>query len=267
MTSGDYQYLRVERVGPVLRLTLNDPARRNPLGLAASQELARAFMAAEEDDDVRAIVLTGAGDAFSAGADLREAAQWLEADAAALNELGRRLNQVFEWGERLRKPLIGAVRGPALGAGCALAAMCHVLFAAEDARFGIPEVRLGLFPLVVLPYLRRAIGDRRALELALSGREMTAAEAHAAGLVHRVVPAAEVENAAMEYAQALAGHNPTAVRLGLEAFVASRDLPVREALAALNAARTVALQDPGFRDAVRRFLAKRSGPGGASENG
>lgn len=262
-----WQHLLVERRGSVLRLTMNDPARRNPLSLALSEELAAALAAADSDDSVRAIVLAGAGETFSAGADLKEAADWLEADAAALVQMGRRLNRVFEWGERLRKPLIAAVQGAALGAGCALAAMCHVVLAAEDARFGIPEVRLGLFPLVVLPHVARAIGERRALELALSGRTMGAEEAHAAGLVHRVVPAAELDTAVMEYAAAVAGHNPVAVRLGLEAFAAVRGVPAGEALAILNAARSVVLQDPGFREAVRRFVAKSGQPPGGPAAG
>jgi enoyl-CoA hydratase len=193
----------------VALVTLDRPEVLNALDFALIRELTDALEALDADPGCRAIVITGAGDrAFAAGADIRELARQTPTSLFAGNEFHR-----WERIKRLRTPLIAAVRGVALGGGCELAMTCDMIVAAEDARFGQPEIALGVMPGAGgTQRLTRAIGKAKAMELVLTGATLTAREAEAHGLVTRVVAASEVLPAALALAARVAAMPPIAVR-------------------------------------------------------
>ena len=172
------------REGRLLRLTLNRPDKRNALNAALCRALVTALEDAARDPAVGAILLTADGKAFCAGMDLAEIEPG--ADAEEINAVHE---QLFTVGARLTKPLIAAVHGAALAGGTGLVANCHIVVAAPGATFGLTEIRLGLWPFLVYRAVAAALGDRRTMELSLTGRIFDAAEARQIGLVHEVVDA------------------------------------------------------------------------------
>src|SRR5258705_9129905 len=172
--------------GRVLRLTLHRPEKRNALNLQLCRELVGAFETAFDERRVGAILLAGEGKTFCSGMDLTEV------DHADTDEINQAHEQLFTVGARLPKPLIAAVHGGVYGGGVGLVANCHIAVAAEGAQFGLTEIRLGLWPFLVYRAVEAALGERGALEMALTGRVIGAAEARDIGLIHEV--AAELES-------------------------------------------------------------------------
>ncbi len=197
----------------------------NALSFDLLDELADTLEALDADVACRAIVLTGAGSrAFAAGADIRELAQQTPVRLAAEDRFAS-WNRI----DAIRTPLIAAVRGFALGGGCELAMACDMIVAAEDAAFGQPEIKLGVMPGAGgTQRLTRAIGKARAMELILTGRMIDAAEAERAGLVARVVPAADLLAEALKAAEAIAAMAPLAVMAAKELVMAADELPLGE---------------------------------------
>jgi enoyl-CoA hydratase len=213
----------------IARVTINRPDKLNALNATVIAELADAVGHIESDDAVRGVILTGAGTkAFVAGADIGELTAQGAMDGKARALAGQRAMRRLE---RCGKPVVAAVNGFALGGGCELAMACHLRVASETARFGQPEVKLGLSPgyggTVRLP---RLVGKGRALELLLTGAMIDAQEAWRIGLVNRVVPAERLLAEAEALARAILEQAPLAVRLVLEAVEAGLDLTVDEAL-------------------------------------
>ena len=211
-----YENLLVERDGAVLVVTINRPDKLNALNSRTVSELAHAMDDAAGDAAIRAIVLTGAGEkSFVAGADIKELA---EQTPVGGREHARSGQAVFDRIERLGKPVIAAVNGFALGGGCELAMACTIRLAADTAKFGQPEINLGLIPgYAGSQRLPRLVGRGRALELLLTGTPITADEALRIGLVNRVFPAAQLMTEARALAQSLATKAPIAVRYILDA--------------------------------------------------
>src|SRR5690349_11884622 len=202
--------------GPIAYVTLNRPKVLNALNTKTWQDLKTAFEDARDDAAIRGVILTGAGDkAFIAGADISELTQFTAVDAEKSSTFGQ---EVLNLVENLGKPVIAAVNGFALGGGCETAMACTIRIASENARFGQPEVSLGLIPggggTQRLP---RLIGKGRALQLILSGEMITAEEAHRIGLVNEVVPASELITRAETILKQIFANAPVAVRLSLEA--------------------------------------------------
>ena len=195
--------------GRVLRVCLNRPAHRNSLTMNLCKELAHTFDRAEKDGSVGSVLLTGMGDSFCAGMEINEVAK---GDVASVSRVQETL---FTIGARLTKPLIGAVQGVALGSGMGLVANCHLAIAAENATFGLTGIRFGLWPFVIFPAVSAAVGQRRALALTMTGEVINAAEALRIGLVHQVVPVAEVEQRAFDVAQTVANYSLNAMHCGL----------------------------------------------------
>ena len=181
--------VRAERDGPVVTLTLDRPDRRNALDPTLLTSLAEALDDLSGDDAVRVVVLTGAGSAFSAGADL----DWMRASRTLSSDDNRAeaaaMAEAFDTVDRCPKAVIARVNGPAIGGGAGLVACADVAVAVEGTRFAFAEVRLGLLPATIAPYVVRAIGPGHARELFTSGRPFEAEEARSLGLVHRVVTA------------------------------------------------------------------------------
>jgi enoyl-CoA hydratase len=241
------------RIGTV---TINRPDKLNALNAGAKEELRQLFTALTTDTLVDAVIVTGAGEkAFVAGTDIGELTALDGLTGAAFAEKGQ---AVFDLIEHLGKPVIAAVNGYALGGGCELALACHMRIATERARFGQPEVSLGIIPgYGGTQRLARLIGKGRAMEMILTGVQVDAAEALRIGLVNRVVPGAELLTRAMAMARAIGSQGQVAVRAALEAVNAADALPLPEGLR--NEAdlfgRCCGSED--FREGTRAFLEKR----------
>jgi enoyl-CoA hydratase len=204
-----YENLLVEQRGAVTLVTLNRPQALNALNSALLEEMVAAFAAYEADNSQRCLVLTGSGEkAFAAGADIREMAAMAAADFYAGDFFSRWTSHVVK---STRKPWIAAVNGFALGGGCELAMMADFIISSDTAKFGQPEIKLGVGPgMGGSQRLTRAVGKAKAMDMCLTGRMMDAAEAEASGLVARVVPAAELLAEAFKAAEAIAAMPPLA---------------------------------------------------------
>ncbi|MDK9722884.1 MAG: enoyl-CoA hydratase [Rhodospirillales bacterium] len=196
-----FENIIVETKGRVGLITLNRPKAMNALSTPLMQELGRAVDAFEADAGIGCIVLTGSEKAFAAGADIKEMAPKNYMDVY----LEDFITSDWERVSRCRKPVIAAVAGYALGGGCELAMMCDFILAADNAKFGQPEIALGIIPGAGgTQRLTRAIGKSKAMEMVLTGRNMDAAEAERAGLVSRVLPLAELQDEALKVAERIA---------------------------------------------------------------
>ncbi|SMF78642.1 enoyl-CoA hydratase [Allosphingosinicella indica] len=202
----DYQTILVEAKGAVTLVTLNRPDALNALNSTVLKELIDVFAAYDADDGQRCLVLTGSEKAFAAGADIKEMADQGFAQMYASNFF-----QGWEKVTATRKPWIAAVAGYALGGGCEVAMMADILIAADTAKFGQPEIKLGVTPgMGGSQRLTHAIGKAKAMEMCLTGRMMDAAEAERSGLVARVVPAADLVAEALKLAETIASMAPLA---------------------------------------------------------
>jgi enoyl-CoA hydratase len=240
----------------VATLTLNRPEVRNAMNTALREAMVERLTALAVDDDVRVIIVRGAGDkAFSAGADIREFVEPLV--PTQFREQRRRIDfrQVME---RCPQPIIAAIRGVALGGGLELALACDVRIAGDDALLGLTEVNLAIIPggggTQRLP---RLVGRGKALEMILTGMRVGAAEALRIGLVERVVPAAEVMSAARELAQELAGRAPVAVRYAKEAVVKGLGMSLEDGLRLEGDLSTLLRTTEDRLEGARAFLEKR----------
>ncbi len=212
----EFEHVQVEIGDGIAVVRVNRPDKLNALNSALIAQLDDAFRALAADDAVHALVLTGAGEkAFVAGADIGELAQM---DPIGGVRTSRQGQDAFRFLERMPKPVIGAINGFALGGGLELALACHLRLASENAKFGLPEVKLGIIPgyggTVRLP---RLVGKGRALELILTGEMIDAQEAYRIGLVNRVAPQAELLDAARGLAAKITANGPVALALALEA--------------------------------------------------
>ena len=248
--------LLIERDAAVLVVTINRPKVMNALNAPLLAELSAVIDEAGADADVRALVITGAGEkAFVAGADINELAQQTP---VAGRDRGRFGQGVFDRIERLGKPVIAAVNGFALGGGCELAMACTMRLAADTAKFGQPEINLGLIPgYAGSQRLPRLVGRGRALELLLSGHSISADEAFRIGLVNRVVPAAQLQTEARALAHTLASKAPIAVRYILDAVARGLDMPLADAQDYEATLFGLVSTTEDMREGTRAFLDKR----------
>jgi enoyl-CoA hydratase len=223
-----FDNLLLERDGAIAVVTINRPAVLNALDFRTLDELRRAVLDLKEDASARAIVLTGAGDkSFVAGADINELAVQTPTTGRDHALAGQ---HVFDLIENLGKPVIAAVNGYALGGGCELAMACTLRIAADTARFGQPEINLGIIPgYAGTQRLPRLVGKGKAMEMILTGAPITAADAERIGLVNRVVPAADLMTAARRLAATLAAQAPVAVRYIISAINKGLEMPFAEA--------------------------------------
>jgi enoyl-CoA hydratase len=257
MTDPDhFENLLVERDEAVAVVTINRPKVLNALDTRTLEELRRVFVELQQDGAVRCVVLTGAGEkSFVAGADINELAVQSPTDG---REHALRGQQVLELIENLGKPVIAAINGYALGGGCELAMACTLRLAGDSARLGQPEINLGIIPgYAGTQRLTRLVGSGRALELLLTGDQISAAEAHRIGLVNRVVPASELMTEAKKLAAALVAKAPIAVRYIIEAVNRGTQQPLREAQVFEATLFGLIASTDDMREGTSAFLAKR----------
>ncbi|ACV57870.1 enoyl-CoA hydratase-related protein [Alicyclobacillus acidocaldarius] len=246
-------YLSIHDDGPVRVIRIARDERLNALNLALVDELVAALEAADAEPQVRAVVVTGGEKAFAAGADIAEMA-----DATAVD---MKLRDQFRAWDRIlgvHKPVIAAVRGFALGGGCELAMACDLVIAGESAKFGQPEVKLGLMPGAGgTQWLARRLGKARALELLWLGEPITAQEAMALGLVNRVVPDDTCVAAAVELGKRLAEMPPVALRCIKEAVYQAMDTTLADGLEAERNLFYLLFATEDAREGMRAFMERR----------
>jgi enoyl-CoA hydratase len=222
----DYETLLVEQHDAVTLVRLNRPQALNALNNQVLADLIAAFAAYDADAGRRCLVLTGSEKAFAAGADIKEMA-----DQGFAAMYGGNVFAGYEQVTATRKPWIAAVAGFALGGGCELAMMADFILAGDTAKFGQPEIKLGIIPgMGGSQRLARAIGKPKAMEMCLTGRMMDAADAERAGLVSRVVPAAELIDEALKVAAVIAGMAPLAAIAAKEAVNVAEELPLAQGI-------------------------------------
>jgi enoyl-CoA hydratase len=252
-----YETLLVEVVEGVATVTLNRPEVRNALNPTLVGELEAALTALEADSAARVIVLRGAGDkAFCAGADLKGVGD--RGTALQARESFSGLPRILEAMARMRTPLIAQVHGFALAGGCGLAVGCDIVVAADDAVFGLPEIRIGLLPLIVMAPILRAAGRKRGMLMVLSGEPVSAREALEMGLVSKLVPRAALDAEVRALAVKLAGLSPTALGLAKEAAATSTEMDYGGALRYLRELTTLVFLSDDAREGVKAFFEKRA---------
>lgn len=241
---------------PVARITLDRPDKRNPIGPLLIGELVHALEAARQNEAVRVVVITGAGKAFSAGGDLSAiSGQAEEGSRSPIRP--RSLTQLFPAMHALGKPIIAMVNGHTLAGGMGLMVACDLVLASDQATFGLTEINVGLWPMMITIEIVRNIGRKKALELMLTGKRIDAAEAEAIGLVNRVVPADRLEEETMTLARQIAAHSPATMALGLRAFYESQDMDFETGLAHLEGELGKVLTLEDAREGIMAFLQKR----------
>lgn len=251
-----YEFLLLEVAERIATLTVNRPDKLNALNDATIGELGDAIDEVRERDDIGGLIVTGAGRAFIAGADISELASQTPTIAKARAQRGQAVFRKFETSP---KPVIAAVNGFALGGGCELALSCHIRIASDKAKFGQPEVKLGISPgYGGTQRLARLVGKGRAIQLLTTAEMVDAAEAHRLGIANKVVPADELMKAANEMMQTILANGPLAVALCIEAVDRGLEMSLDDALVleANHFGLLAATED--MAEGMKAFLEKRT---------
>jgi Enoyl-CoA hydratase/carnithine racemase len=252
-----YETLLVDVKDAVASVTLNRPEVRNALNATLIRELEQALATLEADQAARVIVLEGAGDkAFCAGADLKGVGD--RGTTLQARESFGGLARILEAMARMKTPVIAKVHGFALAGGCGLAAGCDIVVAADDAVFGLPEIKIGLLPLIVMAPILRSVGRKRGMLMVLSGEQVSAREAYEMGLVSRIVPRAELSPAVDALARALAGFSPMALGLAKEAAATVAGMEYGASLRYLREMITLVALSDDAREGIKAFFEKRA---------
>jgi len=230
---------------------MNRPEKRNALNGELCRKLVDAIEGAQTDESVGAILLSGAGASFCSGMDLSEMLTPAEVSLADVHE------QLFTIGCRTTIPIIAAVHGAALAGGTGLAANAHIVIASEDATFGLTEIRIALWPFVIYRAVVDAIGDRRALELSITGRIFGANEAAGMGLAHFVTPSGDLMKRAGEMARSVAAMSSTTMRSGMRFVSETRGLDEEKAGKIAKRFREEVFRTPDFAEGIKAFREKR----------
>ena len=253
-----YETIATETKGRAAIVTLSREERRNAISPAMTIELLQALKEYDNDPDILVTVLTGAGSkAFCAGADFGEA---MSGTAGFLDrhEEQRKFAELFKVIKGLQKPLVGRINGHALGGGFGLACSCDIVIAAEDCRFGTPEINVGLFPYVIMATLLRSISaPKKLIEMMLTGERLDAREAQQIGLVNHVVPRDQLDAKVDEIIERITSKSPAILRLGRRAFYTMRDMEYEKALEYLSSMLAINTMAEDVAEGISAFLEKR----------
>jgi enoyl-CoA hydratase len=240
----------------VATIALNQPDTRNALSDELLAELTQAFEAARDDERVHCVVLTSTHEkVFSAGANLAGFAA--EVPLVHKHFATERFPRLFRLIGELGKPTLCAANGHVLAGALGIALACDLIIAREGARFGTPEINVGLFPFMIMALIYRNVPRKKTNELLLLGEQISAQEAERIGIVNRVVPAEEFDDAVREWAEKLAAKSPVMMRLGKDAMFRQLDLPFLEALDFLRSQLTIAFSTEDIQEGVKAFFEKR----------
>jgi enoyl-CoA hydratase len=251
-----YEKIRYGVCGGVATIALDDPATRNALSDELLAELLEALARVRADDQVRCLVLASTHETvFSSGGNLGGFAA--DASLAHKHIANERFPQVFRTIGALGKPSVCAANGHVLAGALGLALACDLIVAREGARFGTPEINVGLFPFMIMALIYRNVGRKKTAEMMLLGEQFSAAEAERLGIVNRVVPAAEFEAAVADWAGRLAAKSPLLMKLGKDAMDRQQDMALADALDYLRGQLTIALSTEDIQEGVRAFFEKR----------
>lgn len=250
-----YQNLIVETQGRIGIIKINRPDKRNALNIATREEILIAIDEMRKNDEVRVVILTGVGDkAFIAGADINE----FQGRTALVQRDVMRSTRMFDAFEEFPKPVIAMINGFCLGGGCETALSCDLRIASDNAKFGQPEINLGIIPGGGgTQRLTRLVGEGKAMQLILTGDMIDAAEAKAIGLVNEVVPQAELEKYTMELAAKIAERSPVALRMAKESVKSAARMNLREGLDHEIDLFALCFSSEDKEEGVRAFLEKR----------
>ena len=249
-----YENIVVETRGRVGFITLNRPKQLNALNDALMNELQSALSGFDTDEAIGAIVITGSERAFAAGADVGAMKDWSYMDVYNTDFITRNWERI----RTVRKPVIAAVAGVALGGGCELAMMCDIVIAADSAKFGQPEIRLGIIPGAGgTQRLPRAVGKSKAMDLVLTGRMMDAQEAERAGLVSRIVPADKLLDEAFSVANAICEYSLPAVMMAKESVNRAYESTLAEGILFERRSFHSLFATEDQKEGMQAFLAKR----------
>jgi enoyl-CoA hydratase/carnithine racemase len=247
--------LHYDATPPRATITIDDPERRNPLSSDLMAEMAGMVGRAASDPEVRVIVITGAGDqAFSAGGDL---AGGFVDDPLAGHDARGALADLLRSMRSAGKPTVARVNGHALAGGFGLVAACDVVISVDDATFGMPEIKVGLWPMMITAVLQRVMPHKAALELMMTGRRIPAEEAMRLGVVSRITKRHELDAAVDLTVNSLAAASPLVLRMGRDAFYAAQDQAFDAALDHLHAGLTAVSATEDAAEGIRAFLEKR----------
>ena len=248
--------LQTDRADGVTTLTIDRPERRNALSNAMVAALREGFAEVAADSETRVVVLTGAGEkSFCAGGDLGDMSPSdglldLHHQRAGYAEL------LLEM-QRLPQPIVGRINGDALGGGFGLALACDIAIAADTARFGTPEIKVGLFPMMIMALIQRHVGRKAAMEMMLTGQRFDAQRALELGCINRVVAASELDEAVGEVTEKIGSFSPAILRLGRKAFYETQDMNFEQALRTLHNELTLATLSEDASEGIMAFLSKR----------
>jgi enoyl-CoA hydratase/carnithine racemase len=242
--------------GSIATVTINRPNRRNALSGAVVKGLTERFGELSNDDDVTVIVLTGAGDkAFCAGGDLMD--QQMGGGALAMHEDRSGFADMLLAMNECAKPIIARVNGHALGGGFGLALNCDIAVGSTDASFGTPEIKVGLFPMMIMAVIQRNIGRKKAMEMMLTGKRLSAEEAEDVGIINYAVAPDELDNKVNELAERIAGFSPAILKLGRRAFYKTQDMNFEQALRMLHNELTINTLTEDAAEGIMAFIGKR----------
>ena len=249
--------LLVETLGSVRTLTLHRPEKRNALNAALIEALEIGLSEADADQNLRSIIIRGAGKDFCSGADLESLRKISESSYQENLADARNLAGLFSFIRRVKVPVIAAVHGRALAGGCGLATACDLVIASESARFGYPEVKIGFVPAIVMAFLRRNVSEKRAFEIATQGFELSAAEAERLGLVNHVVSDDTFDDEVARYAAVYDNVSRSAVIMSKKLLYEMDGLGFDESIEAGAKANAEARMSDDCKKGIARFLEKK----------
>jgi enoyl-CoA hydratase/carnithine racemase len=239
----------------VATLTLNRPDARNALSMALMGEMLEALRALGEEKSVNVVIVAAAGPGFCAGHDLKELGS--KPSREIYHSVFQRCGELMQTIVALPKPVIAQVHGIATAAGCQLVATCDLAVAAEEARFATPGVNIGLFCSTPMVALSRAVPNKQAMEMLLTGEMISASRAREIGLINRVVPASELASATMALARQIAGKSPLVVKIGKEAFYAQKEMGLANAYDYASEVMTTNMMARDAAEGINAFIEKR----------